>query len=394
MKRFILLIAISLCFSSFFNDLKSNPIIVLPPQAFISELVFNPSHQWTLELEMFIDQYMQVNGAIDSIVLKSNSSRAKLISFPLEHYILFTITSANLNGPFILNYLQDTLRVITYGDSSQSFLYGNPVNTHMLVFGYTNCEIPVLLDGQSICAREKEHGNPRYFYLDNSPTIGIENDTIGATITLTGNFYDIRNILIDYTPNQHGFALQVNADPCMGGYPPQSYFCLLDWFTFNQQGQYSTSLLSRNGKVDNISYLYWNGSPYGYSSEELLPCEHFSFFLEPGGSITHDIHLTDSSFLVGTHEIPANLNQKISVICAPNPVSETGTFFISSSEPLENAALVIHSANGSKVLTLPVPPLSKSMITFTHEQLGAPGLYIFTLLQNSKPVKTGEILCQ
>ena len=232
MKRFLVMVGLIMCIF-FYNDLNANPIYYPPPQAFISELTFNASNDWTLELEIFIDQNLQVNGIIDSIVFLTNSSRASLISFPTGNYILFTITTTNLNSPLTINHIHDTLRVITYADSTLYF-YGTTVNTHMLVYGYPNCEIPSLLDGQSISAREKVHGNPQYFYIDNSPTIGVENDTIGATVQLTGKFYDTRGSLISYSLNQYNFTLPVNADPCVWGYPPQYFFCPLNVFTFNQ----------------------------------------------------------------------------------------------------------------------------------------------------------------
>jgi hypothetical protein len=392
MKRLLFIVGLIICIS-FHHDLNSNPVFYPAPQAFISELTFNASHDWTLELELFIDQNLPVNGIIDSIVLLSNSSRARLVSFPAGNYILFTITSANLNSQFTINYNLDSLRVITYADSAL-YIFGATVNTHLLVFGYTDCEIPSLLDGQSICAREKEHGNPRYFYLDNSPTIGFENDTIGATVTLKGKFYDTNGNLISFSLNQYNFTLPVNVDPCIWGYPPQTFLCPLDVFTFDQQGNFSTTLLSRNTGVNNIRYLYWGYAPLGYCTMEPLPCENFSFFLEPGVTMFQDIHLADSSFLVGIKDPSADNKQNISIICAPNPVSQSGTFFITSEKPVENAEIIIRSANGSRLLTLPVPQLNKSSVKFTREQLGASGLCFFTLLQNNKPIKSGEIICQ
>ena len=126
---------------------------------------------------------------------------------------------------------------------------------------------------------------------------------------------------------------------------------------------------------------------------EPLPCENFSFFMEPGGTVLQDIHLSDSSFLVGIINPPENHKQEISIICAPNPVSQSGAFFITSDKPVMNAEIIIRSTNGSTVLRLPVPQLNKTRITFTHEQLAAPGLYFFTLIQNNKPIKSGEIIC-
>jgi hypothetical protein len=391
MKRLLFIVGFVVCISCH-NYLNSNPIVYFLPQAFISELTFNASHDWTLEMEMFIDPQLPLNGIIDSIILRSNSSRARLISFPSEHYALFTITVADLYSPLTINYVQDTLRVITYADSTL-IPEGPWVTTHTLVFGYSGCEIPALLDGQSICTWEKVHGNPHYFYLDNSPTIGMENDTIGATVNLAGKFYDSRDSLISYTLNQYDFALPVNVDPCNWGVPLQPFFCTLDIFNFDQQGNYSTTLLSRNTSISNISYLYWGYAPIGYSDSATLACENFWFFQEPGGTMLQDIHLTDSSFLVGLKRPRENHKQDISIICVPNPVSQSGDFFIKSDNAIENAEIIIQSTNGSMVMRLPVTQINKSRITFSREQLGVPGLYFFTLLQNGKPIKSGEIIC-
>jgi hypothetical protein len=338
---------------------------------------------------MFVDFNLVVPGAIDSIVLQSNTSRATLLVVPLGYSMLFTITGADLAGNFTLNYQQDTLRVITYADSSQYF-FGPAVNAHMLVFGYPGCEIPTLIQGQSISAREVEIGNPRYFYLDNSPTLGAQNDTIGATAHISGKFYDVRDNLISYTLNDHNFALPVNVDQLNWGF--LLFYSPLDVFSFDAQGNYSTIMLSRNNVITDISYLS-GVTPYGYSKNQLLPCNPFNFFMEPGESALHDIHLADSTFLVGLNDEPTMRDADISIICAPNPVSRTGSFFISAKEPLENTEIIVRSGNGSVLLTLPVPHETKCRIEFDRHRLGAPGLCFFTLLQSGKAIKSGEIIC-
>lgn len=390
MKKFHLIACLVLCMF-FRNELVSNPIVVYPPQAFVSELVFDPSHTWTLELEMFIDINLPLSGVIDSIVLQSNTSRAKLVFFPAAHYALFNITAADLNAPFMLNYLQDTLRVTTYADSSQYF-FGPAVNTHMLVYGYPGCEIPTVLAGQSISARERDPGNPRYFYLDNSPTIGLQNDTTGATSILTGKFYDVRGDLISAALYQQGFALPANVEPDYWGL--QVFYAPLAEFAFDAQGNYSTTFLSRNTVTSGINYLHGDYSPYGYSISELLPCEEFTFFVEPGSVMSHDIHLADSTFLVGIQDPQDTRKKDISIICAPNPVSQSGTFFITADEPVEDAEIVIYSAGSSVVCRLAVPQANKCSITFSRDRLGAAGLYFYSLVQHGKRTRTGEIICQ
>jgi hypothetical protein len=60
---------------------------------------------------------------------------------------------------------------------------------------------------------------------------------------------------------------------------------------------------------------------------------------------------------------------------------------------VEEAEIVIHSSNGICLMRLHVPAECKSRIPFTRDQMDAPGLYFFTLLQNNRPIQSGEIIC-
>jgi hypothetical protein len=222
--------------------------------------------------------------------------------------------------------------------------------------------------------------------------LGSENDTIDATVNLTGNFYDIRDSLIYYTLYHYDFALPINVQIVTPG--PHDYYYPLDIFSFDQDGKYSTNLLARNTYVNKIDYLFVGNAPEGlYSNNEILSCEDFSFFKEPGETMLQDIHLTDWFFLVGTNDFAAKTEQDISILCAPNPVTGSGKFMITSENPLEKAEILVCSSNGTVILKMEVPNSVKSIISFNRDGLGMPGLYFFTLLQNNQPVKSGEFIC-
>ena len=75
----------------------------------ISEICFNKSGEWTLEID---------NGSIssleylDSLVLKCNSGRAKIIEFDTTNYIV--ITNVNLNKAISFNKNADCIKLYSY----------------------------------------------------------------------------------------------------------------------------------------------------------------------------------------------------------------------------------------------------------------------------------------
>jgi len=391
MKKSLLISLVFLC-GPWVTGLKANPIYIPPPQVFLSEVYINSSSDWVIELEVYIPMQFLSGGNIDSIAIQSNSGRSKITYFPVSYHALFTISDSSLVSPILINPNADTLTVITYVHPGLPL--DSTVYYHRLVFGYPNCEIPVLAHGQSICARERVWGNPLYFYLDNSPTLGLENDTIGATAILRGHFYDCHDSLITYSLNNYGFALYLNVefypDPLN---PYIIYYPTLANFVFDGQGFYRTPVLARNYGVDAVCYLYEQGAPYGAVSEEVLANTSFFYNLQPGQTLDTDIHLTDCTYLVGYSKAAAP-DEDLTVVCSPNPMTTASSLYISSERKWENLTLKIFDLTGKTLKTLILPDALSASVRISREELGGGGTYIYTLFEKNRKVRSGYITCE
>ena len=391
MKKFLLLSIALLCVPLVTN-LKANPVYIPPPQVFLSEVYINTPSDWVIELEVFIPLMYLSGNNIDSIAIQSNSGRSKVTYFPVGYHVLYTISNSSLVNPILISPNEDIITVITY--VNPGLLVDSTVYHHQLVFGYPNCEIPVLAHGQSICTRERNYGDPLYFYLDNSPTLGLENDTIGATATIHGHFYDCRDSLVTYALNNYGFALYLNVEALPDPLNPYvTYYPTLADFAFGGQGFFSTPVLARNTSINAVGYLYNPNCPYGAVSNERLASNSFSYNLQPGQTQNTDIYLTDCSFLVGYSKAAAQ-DEDITVVCSPNPVITSSNLYITSDRKLKNISLKIFDLTGKTIKTVILPDGLSASIRITKEELGGAGTYIYTLFDKTSKIRSGYITCE
>jgi hypothetical protein len=393
MKKIILLSLILICKLSS-PEVKANPIVLYPPQAFISEVFFPGSAQWTMELEIYIPGYWLSGNNIDSIIIQSTSGRSKLLSFPVNGYNLITINSDSLAVPLSINHSLDTIRVLTYINPQVVGFGFDPVYTHQLVFGYPDCEIPQLNSGQSICARERQAGNPLYFYLDNSPTVGNINDTIGATATLHGRFFDSRDNLITFSLNDHSFVLSPNAEEQTYPDYPWWLFFPISQFEFDNDGSFTTKVLARNATITKVENLECSFCYYGTRLMTDLPCTPFSYNLEPGQTLEQDIHLSDSSFLAGYFDKKASSGSDITIVCSPNPVVSSGRFFITSPNSMKHLELKIFDVLGKLIKVVALPDDQKASIYISKADLGEAGTYVYSLFEKNICLRSGFIICK
>lgn len=392
MKAIIILLISGLFFVHSFNS-KANPIIVEYPQVFISELYFGSGNNWTLELEMFCREMYPQPGSIDSVIIITNSGRAHLLSFPYDNYTIFLITAENLSTPLVIDPTQDSVKILTYLNESTGYTLFGEYLEHILVFGYPYSEIPVLFPGQSICTWELFSGYPICFYKDNSPTPGYLNDTIGATATLQGMFYDMLDQLIAYPQDDYDFSTPENVT----SYTSESWQTLylsLAVFTFDNEGRYSTHVLSGKRFTGSVYNLYPNYASY-YTNKQILSCESFQFNLEPGQVVDQNIYLTTDSYIVGLHELPTIPQNNLTVVCMPNPFSSFVDFFLSSSSALADTEIKIFDTGGHLIKTIIVEGnLTSWTSRVTKDELGKAGIYLYSVNEKGKKIKSGQIICQ
>ncbi len=362
MKKILLIVLLSLSIGT----IKANPIMVYFPEFKISEIYIDSTGKWFLEIAVHMPiQLNLANNYVDSLILHSNSGQSKIKSFPINQYDTYVIiTEDSLVGPLQIN-SQDDLELYFYGRGITEYGYTFPdsFSSDEVVFGYSNplyhYEITTPLHSpQSICHFANSYNT---HYLDNSPTLGLTNDTVDATAILTGRLYDL-----NYNNITTG-AFKLNSE--------------IDSFYFDSNGFYHDRILARNNFNNSISMFNPNTS---------LPIDTFSINAEPHQIYYHDIHVKTS--IDNINKIPFD-DKRISVIIAPNPFSKATTFYIDLPEDdkFSKACLYIYNSSGKIIRQVELPKEYKisSQLEFDKE---SSGVYYYRLVLDNNIRKVGQII--
>jgi hypothetical protein len=278
MKKFYILL--SFCLVSL--SLWANPIVV--PEVHMNELQITSSDTWMMEVSFsYIQNYTMTHLYIwtstDTIevINHSNMITGSGIWFTNDD-LAQPLTFDPAGGSFWL--IAEFLPVIYY-QVACLVSWGNAPNPDVLAPG----------PGQSICwfDRSSSYYDDAwgYYTLDNSPTIGYENDTVGVQGTLTGTVYD------------------------MYGQPVPNVEFLLDWpFTTDANGHFMTHMFSRINTFQYIDY-WWNDH---YAGSGMTP---YTYALRPDSAIYGDVHLLNP-VLVGIEPMAAVNKSPLTIF--PNPV--------------------------------------------------------------------------
>ncbi len=156
----LVLVGIALLLSS--NAVRANPLI----PGYFNELQFT-SNGWVLEMHA-------PGGTLDGWSLASSSGRAFFkngILVGLTRYVI--LTQDSLLSPLPLNPLGDSLVLYSPQGLRLELRFGNIPESWK----------PSPREGQSLCLKET---SPQFYYLDNSPTLGLPNDGQNAMGTVHG----------------------------------------------------------------------------------------------------------------------------------------------------------------------------------------------------------------
>jgi len=267
MKKIIFLIILT----SIGLNIYANPIAL--PTVKISELYFDDFDNWKLELGYFdIDE----NGlTIDSAFLYSTSDTVKLPKYNfIDREGVFVITKDSLGSDFIIKRYADTIKIVFY-------MAGYKDDDELIFGNIPGAVINYPRKGQSISAY-------RWHCLakDNSPTIGLINDTLGVCGTLKGIVYD------KYLK------------------PVQRCKFWLDFnFETSENGEYISRVYSKPSQFKRITLF--NGHYQTISITEM------KYVMEPDSIIDMNIYLLDP-IISGIDE---SSYDKSLVQILPNPVS-------------------------------------------------------------------------
>lgn len=322
--------------------INANPIAL--PTIEISELYFDESGNWKLELGYFAAN--QEVFPIDSIFIYSTSDTVKLPTYEfLGSTGLFVITLDSLDSDFIIKRYADTIKVV-------SFIMEVPFE-EILIFGnISGASINYPRHGQSIC----KYSN--YIVKDNSPTIGVINDTSGICGTLKGVVYDKDSEIVE----NRIFRFE------------DSYFesCV--------DGEYEVRVYSKPSVFNSI--MYQPGSQEGIIN--FASINELSYVMEPDSVVELDIHLL-GTLTTGINEINV-ANTPISVY--PNPISKNEELKINIDLPIIKSDICI------EIIDLIGTIIKKKRVSQNSCSIIAPdesGFYIVRIILDSEIISSNRI---
>ena len=320
--------------------INANPIAL--PTIEISELYFDESGNWKLELGYY--EVNQNGFTIDSIFLYSSTDTIKLPTYEfLGSTGVMVITADSLDSDFQINRLADTIKVISY-TMEEPF-------EDMLIFGdLPGATINFPRQGQSISKYWM------YYTKDNSPTIGLSNDTIGTCGTIKGIIYDKYSEPVDTRT-----------------------FRLDNYFETSENGDYSARVYSKPSTFNRIDYKT------GQYSTQSVSITEISYVMEPDSVIEIDIYLLDT-LTTGINNINIS-NTLISVY--PNPISKNGELKINIDLPIITSDIYI------EIIDLNGKLINKKKINKNSSSIVAPdksGFYIVRTLLDSEVISSNRII--
>ena len=261
-----------LLFSSLFSLGNS-----APPVAAFSEFLIDSLGNWTMELRLNFPV------GIDSIEIGFSSGNSMVEQYeliPPGDYTL--IDNSNLSTPLTVNSEGDYIIVRSWGSGywhADSLAYGNYPGATLDCAEYGSSYASINID---------------YFFayaIDNSPTLGIENDTSGAVSNFSGKIYDPNGNLI--TTGTLIFGPEDLRYPIYAG------------------GSFNGPIFAHRYYCDSI-IIRSSSQPYTYTLYTIDPVE---FCETPGSLIYEEIICTAIVDITDYYE------EKVRVIVSPNPFS-------------------------------------------------------------------------
>jgi len=357
----------------------SNPIYY-PPNARISELVFDSFDHWTMELTFSPIGYQSFN--IDSIVLKVSNNSSKLNFQLIDGSQIGIITADSLLVPLNINRAGDKIEVVTYMHQLNS----NFVLKDSLIFGnYAGATVGVPVNGNSILRYTTKLVSNNFLIIDcltKHPSLGVANDTAGLSGKLKGHLYDMNNRLI----TNYYF-------PTAG----QGLLLLESVLNFNFDGTYSTPIFNT---IYNPGHLLVNIVDFGGFSDT-LEIEPFQLIdIHPDTVVIQDIHLKDTCYHCSIIDAVINSeppqSDELTLINYPNPFNLSTNFFVKIPASMKGkpGSIAIYNVNGQLIRDIPI---NEGVTAYwdgkdAEGRIMSSGNYFYRLNIDKQVMKTGSMI--
>lgn len=331
--------------------LRANPLPV--PSIALSELIFDSGGKWTIELQYF----NAGKDAFDSIWIKTSSGTSTIKKFEIIGSSgVIIIRNDSLVSPLNINPKEDSIE-ISYKSMSHKVI------NNLIIYGNSlNAQINSPRIGQSI-AGILSYASFGSYCLDNSPTLGSINDTVGMCGIIKGKIYDKNNALITNT--------SITLEDNNTGLP----------ITINSDGTYSMNMYSCKDSINSLFYLTSLNKGYKVNIVPII------FTMEPDSVIEKDIHILDS-LKTGINDLTMNSESIIKLF--PNPLNGLDLNF-DISIPVRSSICYISliDLNGKKIAQYQIKE-NTGIITVPSNIKN--GLYSVLLFVNDKNYSNAKIV--
>lgn len=337
---------------------------IATPQTYISEIYIDSIGNWTIELGFYEFWHEE----IDSIRIETSSGSSIILFYNLiagsgfpNFDSLAVITNTNLKDNLTINPDNDYVKVISYAwedDPSDYVAFGN----------HPNSEINCMQPGESIAyvAYVQSIGNTANFCIDNSPSIGLANDTIGILGDFSGIIYDVDGSVFTEgwfpMPDCGSMVIHINPD-----------------------GSFSERIFARRYVVDTIRIYFppWPHTKVDYTTEFL------DFCLRPDFVFNHDIITT--GVITDVPDYWTETEEAVTVF--PNPFNDKVSFYFRHGIPevINEMELIIVDQNGEIVHDQKIDA-NQIRYDWTPDYHISSGVLIYNLLSNGRVVTSGKMI--
>jgi hypothetical protein len=321
-----------------------------PQQAYLNEIYFDENGDWQIEIVHLL--------GIDSLRLYSSSGNSLISNYTPIYWQPFSIPSTvigdtNLAESLYINPEGDYIKLVSYNfgvAQSDSMAFGNFPGS------YLDCTI----GNESFTAEYT--GMPEGFTIDNSPTLGLPNDTTGTKGWISGILY------------------RPNGDPFVRG--EFTFVNYNTWIEVNPDGSFSQRMFSRRYKTDYIRYRQSYISPI--VEYMIVPQD---FCLHPDSSVQIEIFTTG---FVKVEDKKKYFDHGL--IVSPNPFTTRISFYLDYTVlPEEKLKLEILDQQG-KILHSEGTGLKQKRIDWEPGEYVASGILIYRLSNSHQILTTGKII--
>jgi hypothetical protein len=375
MKKVIIFI-ISILFIQ--AQIRSNPVDNTAI-AKLSELVFDDSTHWTMELLFPFDGYQ--SSSTDSIIFRISNIEAKLkVTYP-DGIQIGVINADSLSVPLFINRNGDKIEIDTYSHRNSIQM----LRQDLLIFGdYKGASVGKPVSGYSIIRNfVKAERNPLNIdCLTKKPSLGVFNDTLGLGALMKGNIYDNDNKPVTK----------------LKGFPVfQEYYFEKDTpLTIYADGTYQTQIFRKFEKEmkDHLS-VGINNFPGWSDTVAIEPIELKD--IHPDTVVVQDIHLKNNEYVLSSvknNVLPES--EALILINYPNPFNSSTNFYIKVPEKLKRKQgdICIYNTSGRFVKKIILKEGLRSSWDGTNENghMMPSGLYYYQLNIDKQMIKSCSMI--